>query len=485
MKYPIGIISFNRPHYLKELVESLAGQHGEALTDREIHLFQDGAIVGGQRYANDEDIDECVRIFTGFFPHGGVHRSDENIGHIRNVLRMEGFFFLDREDCPAAMFFEDDLVVSPYYVQALDELLHYAHTAGDVAYVRCIHASRHSLEDQKRNARRTFVMSIGQMWGYGTTREYWRKERSALNLFYEMALCRPYRNLDHNIGQLQWWRLGAPIRFGELDYAKDNAAAYLGYAQIGSYCLAAKYIGEQGVHFSREIYERQGWHQLEMYRDVLGNFEYPSDEEKNSAVAALRQENNAAQRLKLNLGPGVSPMAGWLNLSGQCGFDLQNNKLEEFRANSVEIVYTGHFLQQISPKECVGLLGDIHRVLVPGGVVRISGPSLGMFTERMLQGESRMETFLDSMWPDRDRGDSAMKYYLELCGNPVDLCLSPGKHGQTSLLDADQVIYMLIAAGFLPLNIRKCQYRSSSVEELRGEGFDSRANHSFFVEAEK
>ena len=487
MKYPIGIISFNRPQYLAELLKSLAEQAGDALDDREIHLFQDGGTVGQRQYANQDDIEQCIAMFKSAFPSGFVHVSEENIGHIRNVLRMEEFFFTGEEPRPAAMFLEDDIVLSPHYVAAMDKLIRHSLDVGDISYVRCIHSGRYSIEDQRLNRHKTFLPPTGQMWAYGITREYWLKERAALDTFYGMALTHPYRELDHNVSQLQWWKLGAPIVFHELDYGKVRASIHLGYSQLSTYCVMARYIGMQGVHFNAGIYEQQGWHLLQMFNEALESFEFPSTEEKRAAITVLRETDIAEQHIKLNLGnEGEStPTPGWLNLNRKYGFDFANTQLQQFSENSVEVVYSSHVLQRFQPQQSLALLRDVHRVLKPAGTVRISGLSLNMMTEQMLRGESRMEQFLDSFWPERERSQNARTHYLRLLGNHSDLCCSPSEYGQVTPLDFHQVAYMLIAAGFEPTRIRRCQFRSSSLPELREGPFDSRPNHSYFVEAVK
>ncbi|HEU4825046.1 MAG TPA: hypothetical protein VFS85_01120, partial [Dongiaceae bacterium] len=88
-----------------------------------IHLFQDGAVnrYSGVRYADDSAIEACVRLFREVFPRGHVHASVPNIGTCENFLRAERFAFVTLK-APVAYFFEDDLVLSPHYVSALDVL---------------------------------------------------------------------------------------------------------------------------------------------------------------------------------------------------------------------------------------------------------------------------------------------------------------------------------------------------------------------------
>ncbi len=94
MTAPLAIMSFDRPAFLEQVLESLKAQRGGAMDGREVHLFQDGAVnrYSGITYADAADIDKCVAIFHAAFPGGKVHRSEDNIGVCENFLRAEEYF---------------------------------------------------------------------------------------------------------------------------------------------------------------------------------------------------------------------------------------------------------------------------------------------------------------------------------------------------------------------------------------------------------
>jgi predicted SAM-dependent methyltransferase len=62
-----------------------------------------------------------------------------------------------------------------------------------------------------------------------------------------------------------------------------------------------------------------------------------------------------------------------------------------FRANSCSFIYHEHYIEHISPREATRFLRDCHRVLAPGGVMRIATPSLKHITQKYL-----------SDWHDQD-----------------------------------------------------------------------------------
>src|ERR1041385_6908215 len=120
-RVPVAVMSFNRPHYLEPVLDSLAAQ--TALTGRAIFLFQDNAVSphSGKRYADDVDIARCVEMFHRIFPSGTVMLAEHNLGIARNFLRAEEFVF-DACENDACYFFEDDMILSPHYLTMMDRI---------------------------------------------------------------------------------------------------------------------------------------------------------------------------------------------------------------------------------------------------------------------------------------------------------------------------------------------------------------------------
>src|SRR5262245_59654092 len=116
---PVLVLSFNRPHYLRQVLEGLApGLEGER-----VHLFQDGAgnAYSGRVAAQPEDVEACIALFRRQFPGGRVHPAPANIGIAENFLRAERFAF-EELDAECAYFFEDDLVPVPAYLTVMDRV---------------------------------------------------------------------------------------------------------------------------------------------------------------------------------------------------------------------------------------------------------------------------------------------------------------------------------------------------------------------------
>ncbi len=101
--------------------------------------------------------------------------------------------------------------------------------------------------------------------------------------------------------------------------------------------------------------------------------------------------------LRLNIG-GTTPLDGWkiLNVQPGPGVDFIGDcrDLGQFPDASCLEVYASHVLEHLSyVNELPGVLKEIHRILVPGGIVRISVPDFEllckMFVHPSLTGEQR------------------------------------------------------------------------------------------------
>jgi predicted SAM-dependent methyltransferase len=111
-------------------------------------------------------------------------------------------------------------------------------------------------------------------------------------------------------------------------------------------------------------------------------------------VGLTRAKRFAGVRpLRLNLGSGLRPRAGWVNVDLRADADLPLDLREglPFADGSVDEIYTEHFLEHLDypnvgdttawhvetpsrPSEALGFLRECRRVLVPGGVLDVVVP---------------------------------------------------------------------------------------------------------------
>lgn len=84
--------------------------------------------------------------------------------------------------------------------------------------------------------------------------------------------------------------------------------------------------------------------------------------------------------MKLNLGGGRRwLMDGWTNLDKSLGHDFNDKLLDMFDDNSVDVIYTSHFLEHLTFARGLELLKDCYHALRPSGLIRVVLPD----TERL------------------------------------------------------------------------------------------------------
>ena len=101
-----------------------------------------------------------------------------------------------------------------------------------------------------------------------------------------------------------------------------------------------------------------------------------------------RNKNGDRTPLWLNIGSGVRPFEGFVNIDvnvlqrPDMWLDVRHGL--PFPDQSVDRIYTCHALEHFYPDDLVGLLREIRRVLVPDGGIRLLVPDMGILIERYL-----------------------------------------------------------------------------------------------------
>lgn len=105
----IVIIAYNRPYYLKKLIESLE-ENPESQT-LPFYFILDG----GSRATQSEN---CAVINTSKIKHKEIILRERNYGYAKTIIDTNRFIF-DWCKFDKMIFMEEDLIVSPYYIRLL------------------------------------------------------------------------------------------------------------------------------------------------------------------------------------------------------------------------------------------------------------------------------------------------------------------------------------------------------------------------------
>jgi predicted SAM-dependent methyltransferase len=101
---------------------------------------------------------------------------------------------------------------------------------------------------------------------------------------------------------------------------------------------------------------------------------------------------------KLNLGCGDNVLEGWLNSDildiGHDKIFVDAREAFPFPNNTFRFVYSEHLLEHLDYGDGLNFLKECHRVLQPGGVLRISTPDLGFLVDFYLNDTPENQAYL-------------------------------------------------------------------------------------------
>lgn len=219
----------------------------------------------------------------------------------------------------------------------------------------------------------------------------------------------------------------------------------------------------------------------------------------NSLVTSAKRYRRVKPRgstVKVNLGCGLSVAPGWLNIDASPnaflarwptlalkalyrasgaknwfseeryisiirGHDFLHHNLDygiPLPDESVDFIYSSHWLEHLFRDDAERLLREAHRVLKPGGCIRTCIPDLEHAVSQYLQGNK----------------EHALEYFF---------CTSKkGELGRHQYLyDSEMISDLLLKAGFG--RVLRCEYRQGHTPDI--EVLDNRPEETLYVEAFK
>ncbi len=281
----IAILSFNRPHYLREVLSSLRTQVCER---DEIALMQDGAVNpwSGKVKASQESIEECVDLFRTMIPWGTVLQSSDNISIALNYERAEKYFF-ETLRRPHVLILEDDLVLSPQYLRVTEALLELAQLEKRIAYVSAYGNFWASLDEQRR--RQTELQHMHENWGFAMTREAWLEERPFRERYLGLLAGQDYSERDSLRIKEFYRQRGWDVSITSQDAARWVASVELGKVRLTTFACHARYIGEIGEHYRRQLYLSSGFDKTVMIETPVAKPSLPAPEQIDSWLEIERK----------------------------------------------------------------------------------------------------------------------------------------------------------------------------------------------------
>jgi predicted SAM-dependent methyltransferase len=158
---------------------------------------------------------------------------------------------------------------------------------------------------------------------------------------------------------------------------------------------------------------------------------------------------------KLHLACGTNIINGWANIDLSNDANIINFDLTiplPVNSETISFIYCEHFIEHISYDQAKRLIGDCYRVLKPGGVLRVSTPSLRKLIDEYLAGRL-------SEWHD-------VGFFPSTPCHMMNEGMRSRSWGHEFLYDADELAHLFVDAGFSM--VTNVAWRESNYEELKG-----------------
>ena len=259
-KVGVGIISFDRPDYLRQLVASLEQQ--THLEETYFHLFQDGSknVFSGRECADQADIERCVNVFAeADLPRAFFHVREENAGIAINQFEaIEGMV----AQYDYVLMLEDDVVLSPYYFRLMRVLFEQLEDQEDV-FGFCLGFKKLCARHKTRENLDKIFKTCGHWWAEAFWADRWERVRPHFLEYYRLVQDKDYvMRPSQEIREL-FRRKGWPSPVTSQDAAKDMAIYSAGMERVRTVVNRAISVGKRGVHFTPAIFRKLGFHDQE------------------------------------------------------------------------------------------------------------------------------------------------------------------------------------------------------------------------------
>jgi predicted SAM-dependent methyltransferase len=172
-------------------------------------------------------------------------------------------------------------------------------------------------------------------------------------------------------------------------------------------------------------------------------------------LSTLAQARQAPTGRAVHLGAGGHHLDGWINVDVlPDGVDLLADFVHAlpFRSASVDFIHSEDLLEHLDLDAGKALLRDCHRVLKPGGVMRLLTPDLRALVQRVYVDRDREQLAWCARTLAADGACEALNMHLRMNGE------------HRFVYDEEQLTRVLRATGF---RVRRVRWNQSRVPELR------------------
>ncbi len=177
----------------------------------------------------------------------------------------------------------------------------------------------------------------------------------------------------------------------------------------------------------------------------------------------IKEYMNTATVKKLHIGSGYNFLSGWLNSDlypTEKAIYLDATRPFVFDDSVFDYIFSEHFLEHISYPEGLKMLSECHRILKPGGKIRIATPDLLAVIDLYKEGKSELQNAYIE-WTIDNHVSSAPFYADTFVINNMFR-----NWGHMFIYDEKVLRFAMEKVGFI--NIARCLINESNDAVLRG-----------------
>lgn len=229
MPAPIILFTYNRPQHALEAILSLS--KNELASESELFIYSDGA----KNHEDEVGVNETRKVIKGITGFNKVHivERSENWGLARNVI--DGVSFIVKK-YGQVIVVEDDLVVSPYFLQFMNDALDTYRDEPQVGHIQAYDFTNDpTLPD-------TFLIKFTGSWGWATWERAWKhfnpdgkallEELERRNLTYTFDFNGKYRYTRMLRRQIEGKNNSWAIRWNASLFIKDILSLNVGKSLV-------------------------------------------------------------------------------------------------------------------------------------------------------------------------------------------------------------------------------------------------------------
>ncbi len=166
----------------------------------------------------------------------------------------------------------------------------------------------------------------------------------------------------------------------------------------------------------------------------------------------------------------------------QCVRVLDATKGLPYPNSSLRYIYTSHFFEHLPPGTAKRFLGECHRVLGAGGILRVVVPDLRFLCEEYMKGAAGPPN--GKLAADRFIESTALRSSAHEAGGWLSILRRAwGRDGHAWMYDAPSLSARLKDAGFSIVTRRG--FKESQIPEIESLDIPARASESLYVEGLK